>query len=101
MDKIVEEGFKLFPFARHVAAGQGLTYPTKDEIDSQYINDLPTPTGKINYDDLFEKAIGHITEGWLTIARGVLEDEKTYLEKIGFWDLDTGLKLNKNFVFWS
>ena len=40
LDDVGEEGNELIPFARHVAVGLGLTYPSKEDIDKQYIKIL-------------------------------------------------------------
>jgi hypothetical protein len=73
---LAEEGNRLFPLARHVAIGQGLTYPTVNEINRDaYINDLAVPGGRLSYDQVFDKAIRHVIEGWHLVAKGVFEDD--------------------------
>lgn len=55
---LVEESDNLFPLARHVAVNKGLTYPTIDMINSQYIKNLRSPIGgTMDYDDIFNKAL--------------------------------------------
>ena len=33
----------LFPFARHVGVGLNLAYPRPQDVDAQYIRQVPTP----------------------------------------------------------
>ncbi len=100
LDDLVEEGYKLFPLARHVVAGVvGATYPEK--ADRQYIDSLSTPTGKMHYDQIFDKAIKHVGEIWALVASGVLTGDNACFEKIGNWNLDTGKDSSGKLVFWS
>lgn len=98
---LVEEGGALLPFARHVAAGSGFTYPAPDAIDTSYIEDLDTPAGRENYDMIFEAAKSNVGEIWLSVARGVLDADETYRNVIANWNLDTGRDANGVYAFWS
>jgi hypothetical protein len=99
---LAEEGNRLFPLARHVAVGRGLTYPAANEIDlATYINDLSVPGGHLSYDEIFDKAIRHVIEGWHLVATGVFEDDMRYQTAFGQWDLDTGKDQNGRIVLWS
>jgi hypothetical protein len=99
--KIAEEGDHLFPFARHLAVDSGLTYPAKSDIDPQYIKDLATPNGKQDYDVIFNAAIGNVGNIWQIAASGATQGQKTYLARIGNWNLDTGRDERKRLVFWG
>ena len=101
LDDFGEEGNKLFAFARHVAAGQGLAYPAVDDIDKQFIDNLTVPTGKENYDTIFNKAISNVESVWQMVAGGVMAGSEDYLTKVGSWDLDTGRNEEGKLVFWG
>ncbi len=101
VDDIGEEGNRLIPIARHIAAGQGLTYPAVSDIDFQYIKDLQVPGGRQDYDDIFNRAAENVANVWATVARGVLESEDACFARIGNWNLDTGRDDQNRLVFWS
>lgn len=99
---LAEEGNQLFPLARHVAVGQGLTYPAVDEINQDaYINELEVPGSRMSYDQIFDKAIRHVIEGWHLLAKGVFEDDALYQSAFGQWNLDTGKDPSGRVVLWS
>lgn len=97
----VEEGGKLFPFARHVAAGLGLTYPVQNEVDNQFIRGLQTPTVTMDYDAVFDLAVGQVGRVWQWIAQAVLRRDETTLAEAGEWNLDTGQNEAGRLVFWG
>jgi len=99
IDKIAEEGDKLFPFARHLGMDAGLTYPGEGEIDPQFIRSLATPSGKQGYDAVFDAAIRNVGDVWQVAASGATQGQKTYLAKIGNWNLDTGRDEYDQLVF--
>lgn len=101
VDKIGEEGNKLWPIARHVAVDCGLTYPAQSEIDFGFIENLETPEGIMGYDDIFDRALQNVAYLWTLIAGGVVEGDENFKKKIGNWNLDTGKDENGNFVFWN
>lgn len=102
VDKFAEEGNRLFPLARHVASDQGLVYPLPSEIKRTYIDSLATPTGNnMRYDDIFDKALGHVIHVWQIVATAIFEKDERFQTEIGNWDLDTGMDPNGKFVFWS
>lgn len=101
VNKIAEEGYKLVPLARHVAVGYGLTYPNYEDIDFQYINNLATPTGPLNYDDIFDIAIDNVISIWNVVAKAIISDDLVYKTKIGNWNFDTGRDQNEKLVFWA
>ncbi len=101
VDQIAEEGDKLLPLARHVAAGEGLMYPAFADIDLEFIQALRVPGGTWDYDRVFDRAIEKVGTVWRMVAQGVLAGEMTELTALGNWDLDTGLDETDRLVFWS
>jgi len=101
VDNFAEEGIKLFPLARHVAAGQGLTYPSLEEVDEQYIRAIDTPDGAMDYDDVFDSAVENVSQVWALVASGVLSQDDEYESAIGNWNLDTGRDESGALVFWG
>lgn len=101
VDEIGEEGNRLMPIARHLAVDCGLTYPDCAEIDTQFIRSLKVPTGHMDYDAIFDKAIDSVGSVWSLVAKGVFGGDNTYLAQIGHWNLDTGKDTNGRYVFWS
>ena len=102
VDDIAEEGNKLLPLARHVAVGQGMTYPNVDEIDKgDFIENLRVPSGRMHYDQIFDKAVSHVGEVWALVARGALAGDDAFATRIGDWNLDTGRDNQGRLVFWS
>lgn len=102
VDGFAEEGEKLFPLARHVAVNQGLTYPARAEVDmNEYIKHLRVPTGRLHYDQIFDRAIENVVRVWEWVAAGALQGDETYATQIGNWNLDTGRDPAGRHVFWS
>lgn len=97
--KIGESGNMLFPFARHVAANQGLVYPATPEL--QYIQNLKVPNGStMEFEAIFQKAFNNILElwGWLALS---LQKQGSPLDTLTSWSLDTGIDENNRMVYWS
>lgn len=97
--KIGESGNMLFPFARHVATKQGLVYPEAPE--PQYIQGLKVPNGStMDFEEIFQKALNNVVElwGWLALT---LQKQKSPLDTLTSWNLDTGIDENKRMVYWS
>lgn len=83
-----EESHRLFPWARHVASKQGLTYPLQVEVNTVFIQNLETPHGHKHYDEIFDKAVETIQLFWEQTARSVYGEQTTSFFKN--WNLDTG-----------
>lgn len=96
-----EEGGALPPFARHVAANIGLTYPSSADIDTQYIEGLATPLGSMSYDQIFDHAMENVLAVWSSIADAVFKDDGAYQTAIANWNLDTGKDSSGGYGFWS
>lgn len=102
VDNIAEEGNKLMPIARHVAANAGLTYPSADKIDhTNYIAQLEVPGGgKQHYDEIFARAKQNAGRIWACLDRTIFRDDPD-TSFIGNWNLDTGRSEKNQLVFWS
>ncbi len=95
-----EEGNVLPPFARHVAANIGLTYPAIADLDKQYLKDLATPLGAMNYDQIFDRAMENVLAAWSHIANAVFKNDDTYQTSAVNWNLDTGRDDSGGYVYW-
>jgi hypothetical protein len=95
-------GYHLIPIARHVAVDCGLTYPNVDEVDRPtYIDNLKTPHGQQPYDQIFEKTIEHVIQGWHLIGEAVFADSTLYQTAFWDWNLDTGRDSTNRLVLWE
>lgn len=101
VDKIGEEGNKLWPIARHVAVNCGLTYPSPNQLDKQFLEGLATPEGNKHYDEIFNRALENVTKMWTHLAKAVFNGDEGYRAAIGNWNLDTGRDENNRYVFWE
>lgn len=101
VDNVAEEGNKLFPAARHLAVNTGMTYPEVGEIDNTFITGLEVPGGRMDYDEIFDKAIENVKILWSLIWEGVFTGSQAFEAKLGKWNLDTGRDEMKRLVFWS
>jgi len=88
----------LFPFARHVAANAGLTYPVKPDL--QYIKGLAVPNGRMDFETIFNKTLNQLIEFWANLSL-ILQEQPSPLESMASWSLDQGLDAAGNYVFWS
>jgi hypothetical protein len=102
VDDIAEEGNRLLPLARHVAVDCGLTYPGARGIDrAAYIDALAVPGGRLSYDQVFDKTLRHVIEGWHLLANAVFGADARYQTAFGDWNLDTGRDPTGRLVLWS
>ncbi|WP_310601028.1 zinc dependent phospholipase C family protein [Desulfobulbus sp.] len=98
---LAEEGQKLFPFSRHVAVNAGVTYPNVKDIDRQYVRQLNTPDGTMDYDAVFDRAKANVLRVWAALASAVYNSDASYQALIGDWNLDTGRDNQNELAFWS
>jgi hypothetical protein len=92
-------GSMLSPFARHVAANEGLVYPVRAE--NQFIKELTVPGGtKMDFDILFNKAKDNVLELWDWLALS-LQGKPSPLDTLESWSLDTGEDNKKRMIYWS
>lgn len=97
---IIEDGGTLPPFAHHVAASQGLTYPDAANLD-EFINALETPQGVMAYDAIFDRACTNIIGLWRKIGLAVDTGNMDALADLKSWNLDTGKDETDTLVFWT
>ena len=92
---------KLFPFARHVAANEGLLYPELGNLNKAYTENLKTPEGVMKYDQLFDRAVANIIQVWTGIDNALSGKDKAFLNDLEDWNLDTGKSVSTGkYVFW-
>jgi hypothetical protein len=96
-----EEGSRLPPFARHVAVNAGLTYPAVADLDNQYLRELDTPSGHMDYDLIFDRAKANVLAVWPSIANAIFKNDNAYLMAISNWNLDTGKDATGTYAYWS
>lgn len=101
VDAVSSAGGCLLPFARHVAAGAGLVYPSSSQVDRQYIDALRVPGGSMGYEDLFGLALGNVATVWSEIAVATFNNDDSVLARFGEWNLDTGKDQHNRLVFWG
>lgn len=94
-----EESHRLFPWARHVASKQGLTYPLHEEVNRTFIEGLKTPVGHKHYDEIFDKAVETIQLFWQQTANAVFAEQTNPFFKN--WDLDTGRCEDGHLTAWE
>jgi len=99
IDKVAEEGEKLMPLARHVAQDLGLVYP--DSVDPSSVNGLTTPTGTMDYDQVFDKAVENVASAWNNVAQSIFLKRPELLASMTNWNLDTGRDESTKLVYWS
>jgi hypothetical protein len=101
---IASNGDKLWPMARHVTDGLGITYPEPNQVDQQYIVGLkvPVPAGTAQpYNTIFDRVAASTLPVWKLIAEGVFKSSTQYLVSIGNWSLNNGQDQNGKLVFWE
>lgn len=99
VDKIAEEGNRLMPLARHVAAGvAGLVYP--EAADRRFIENVNTPAGPRHYDEVFDHAKEACVEVWLDLI-GAAPAERRFARVDPSWNLDSGRTPTGNYTLWS
>jgi hypothetical protein len=96
-----EEGHMLPPFARHVAANIGLTYPAVNDLDPQYLENLATPLEPMSYDAIFDRALENVLAAWSLIAKAVFENDNSYVTAVVNCNLDTGKDDQGNHIYWK
>jgi hypothetical protein len=94
-----DEGYRFFPWARHVAVDNGLLYPRPNEVDDQYIVKLGTPAGPLDYDDIFDRAVTNTGYYWCIVANAVYENGD--VSEILNWNLDNGQCPEGNLTAWE
>lgn len=103
LEKLLPTTSNLIGFARHVCDGLAFSYPTPDEIDKSYIENLAVPIQKImNYDEIFDAAIALVRKSWVDVTRQALFGGNIIAYGNDEWDLDEGCNKSDQdkLVFW-
>lgn len=87
----IREANHLLPFARHLGVDAELDYPDPKDIDSRYVQALPTPLGPMDYDPLLDRAIDNAIRFWGEIDAVLSGADPHRLDALPSWNLDTGL----------
>jgi len=106
LERLLPTTSRFIGFARHVCDGLGFSYPTPDELDKSYIDNLavPSPEGesrKMHYDDIFDLAIKNVQQEWLKVTRQALGYGDLFAFRDDEWNLDTGRNEEEKLVFWK
>lgn len=97
--RLAESGGRLMPFARHIAANAGLTYPVDPE--PQYVSSLAVPGERtLDFDAIFTKTVSEIITFWQHLS-GALQGQPSPLDSMAGWSLDEGRDPDGRLVFWS
>jgi len=102
---LVDDVGAFFSFTRHTLADQGMAYPATNKVDRSYIENLETPEGVMNYDDIFDHAVGSVIEMWKVVANAIFDQApdavENWLAAIPDADLDTGERFaDHTQVYW-
>lgn len=94
---------RLLPFARHLSAELQVNYPRPGSSDPKFLRGLPTPVGgKIDYDPLFDRAMGNAMALWEVIDASLSGADPKPLQALQAWNLDTGLNIaTGKSVYWE
>ncbi len=96
---LVEDNYRLFPLSRHVASFLKLAYPRVNELDHHFLYELPTPAGRMSYEQIFDHCIGQISAYQHLLYQSVFEDLP--LDWVKAWSLDTGLAADGTLSAWQ
>ncbi len=95
--RLIETQKLLVALGRHVASDT--VYPKAGDVDQTYLLRLATPSGPMDYQDVYEKAATGVREMWGSLHRAALLGDATALAPVGEWNLDTGQI--SQYVFWG
>ncbi len=104
LEKLLPTSSNLIGFARHACDGLAFSYPTPEEIDKSYIENLAVPSkGHMHYDDIFDAAIVCVQESWVDVTRQALSGGNLIAYRNDEWNLDEGYNETdqNNLVFWK
>jgi hypothetical protein len=99
--KFAEEKYRMIPISRRVAINCGLRYPLKEEIDAEYIECLLTKQGNMHFDEIFEKTKKNIKLMWTSLTKSVFNNDRTGINNLANWNLDTGRDENGQLIYWG
>jgi hypothetical protein len=97
--KLQEGSSLLVGIGRHV--GLDLIYPKAEDLDKEFIVNLPTPNNSSkSYDELFSEAGKNVSEWWGRIIRAVEGKEQFADSWFDGWNLDTGTDRSEQYSLW-
>lgn len=103
IDDIAEE-LSFIP-SRHIrefGSEKAIAYPLFEEVNrSEFIDKLRTPKRPKNYDQIFDRTKMNIKKIWQVLSRGVFNDDDSYKETVGLWNLDNGQEVATKKVLWE
>ncbi|MCX6900271.1 MAG: zinc dependent phospholipase C family protein [Verrucomicrobia bacterium] len=101
VDKVTEEGRRLFPFARHVAEAGALVLPNENNLQMDYLENLECPDRRRrSYVEVFDIARDNIVSTWNDIGAAITQGNPDRFA-LSNANLDTGLVSEPRSVFWS
>lgn len=95
---------RLFPLAGIIAAKLGLSYPSFNAVDRQFIEKQMVPAESPvypHYDDIFDHAVSNVVTMWRLVEQAVCAVDSTPLPTPEEWNLDTGRDEHDRLVFWD
>ena len=95
---------RLFPLAGVIASKIGMSYPTYNSVDQQYIENLRIPSETsltMHYEEVFERAAENIAMMWRQVELAICGEVLKHLPRFGDWNLDTGQDEESRLVFWD
>jgi hypothetical protein len=94
---------RLFPLSGVISAKIGLSYPSYDAVDRQYVDAQTVPADKpftLDYDCIFDLAVCNAEALLGLVGQEVSADNRSDSLALGEWDLDTGRNEHDRLVFW-
>jgi len=65
------------------------------------INDLKTPNGTMDYDEIINIVKEKILQSWKVIDEAIFENKQDKLKYFSGWNIDNGRDINNKLIFWS
>jgi hypothetical protein len=91
MDKVVEEGYRLIPLARHIMVDLlAATLPDMVDAEKEFYENLKTPEGLRDYEQVIDLALSNLMKAWEAIGADVVNHLNHQLAAIPDFNLDTG-----------
>jgi hypothetical protein len=99
----IAESRLLSAISRHVAPGLAFAYPSIEDVDPSFIENLEVPGGgHLHFDAIFDQARQNVHRIWRVVADGALGLTDEFESALGDWNLDTGIDAATNkLVFWD
>jgi len=102
MDKVVEEGYRLIPLARHLMLDLlAATLPDMVDAEKEFYENLETPDGRQDYDQVIDLAIANLMRAWEAIGADISGGADQELAAIPDFNLDTGKDATDKLIWWA